>query len=302
MPLSEELKQLIAENNLWKTRPTGTKWTSGKRWDRIQTVRKNLERLHEENEVQYAVFLTYPNPRGNPSHYLYVEGEDMKNLVKDERRFPKCFLELKPKWINPATFVLSETLVKRKRLHSDESMERDTEKSASAGPDEYNDLPAGPADDNYLPAGPAEDNDLPAGPADDNDLPAGPAEDNDMPAGPSRSYAPESGELDQLSALGTSLLHHSNVDPVNLIQEDKALFQNQEKIRFQNATEPFTYIVNNKNYRVGPARKTPHLESNADLQHHIQKRYTYAIDSDVNIYRQLEHKLNCFGNITKPKP
>ncbi|KAK4027788.1 hypothetical protein OUZ56_016929 [Daphnia magna] len=46
----------------------------------------------------------------------------------------------------------------------------------------------------------------------------------------------------------------------------------------------------------------PHLESNADLQHHIQKGYTYAIDSDVNIYRQLEHKLNCFGNITKPKP
>ncbi|KAK4021225.1 hypothetical protein OUZ56_003144 [Daphnia magna] len=45
-----------------------------------------------------------------------------------------------------------------------------------------------------------------------------------------------------------------------------------------------------------------HLESNADLQHHIQKRYTYAIDSDVNIYRQLEHILNCFGNITKPKP
>ncbi|KAK4038002.1 hypothetical protein OUZ56_030023 [Daphnia magna] len=36
-------------------------------------------------------------------------------------------------------------------------------------------------------------------------------------------------------------------------------------------------------------------KSNTDLQHHIQKRYTYAIDSDVNIYRQLEHKLNCFG-------
>ncbi|KAK4017745.1 hypothetical protein OUZ56_033468 [Daphnia magna] len=71
---------------------------------------------------------------GNPSHYLYVEGEEMKNLVKDERRFPKCFLELKPKWTNPATFVLSETLVKRKRLHSDESMARDTEESASAGP------------------------------------------------------------------------------------------------------------------------------------------------------------------------
>ncbi|KZS01376.1 Uncharacterized protein APZ42_001990, partial [Daphnia magna] len=34
---------------------------------------------------------------------------------------------------------------------------------------------------------------------------------------------------------------------------------------------------------------TPHLESNTDLQHHTQKRYTYAIDNDVNIHRQLEH-------------
>ncbi|KAK4028210.1 hypothetical protein OUZ56_017490 [Daphnia magna] len=25
---------------------------------------------------------------------------------------------------------------------------------------------------------------------------------------------------------------------------------------------------------------SPHLESNIDLQHHIQKRYTYAIDND----------------------
>ncbi|KAK4017177.1 hypothetical protein OUZ56_032128 [Daphnia magna] len=40
---------------------------------------------------------------------------------------------------------------------------------------------------------------------------------------------------------------------------------------------------------------SPHLESNTDLQHHIQKGYTYVIDNDVNIYRQLEHKLNCFG-------
>ncbi|KAK4028858.1 hypothetical protein OUZ56_021877 [Daphnia magna] len=40
---------------------------------------------------------------------------------------------------------------------------------------------------------------------------------------------------------------------------------------------------------------SPQLESNTDLQHHIQKRYTYAIDNDVNFYRQLEDKLNCFG-------
>ncbi|KAK4003917.1 hypothetical protein OUZ56_005666 [Daphnia magna] len=40
---------------------------------------------------------------------------------------------------------------------------------------------------------------------------------------------------------------------------------------------------------------SPHLESNTDLQHHIHKCFTYAIDNDVNIHRQLEHKLNCFG-------
>ncbi|KZR95708.1 Uncharacterized protein APZ42_010380, partial [Daphnia magna] len=40
---------------------------------------------------------------------------------------------------------------------------------------------------------------------------------------------------------------------------------------------------------------SPHLDSNTDLQHHIQKGYNYAIDNDVNIHRQLEHKLNCFG-------
>ncbi|KAK4028040.1 hypothetical protein OUZ56_017203 [Daphnia magna] len=36
-------------------------------------------------------------------------------------------------------------------------------------------------------------------------------------------------------------------------------------------------------------------KSNTDLQHHIQKRYTYAIDNDINIHRQLEDKLNGFG-------
>ncbi|KAK4013183.1 hypothetical protein OUZ56_025417 [Daphnia magna] len=38
-----------------------------------------------------------------------------------------------------------------------------------------------------------------------------------------------------------------------------------------------------------------HLESNTDLQHHIEKRYTYAIDNDINDHRQLEHNLNCLG-------
>ncbi|KAK4027741.1 hypothetical protein OUZ56_016788 [Daphnia magna] len=42
------------------------------------------------------------------------------------------------------------------------------------------------------------------------------------------------------------------------------------------------------------SNSSPHLESNTDLKHHLQKDYTYAIDNNVNIHRQLEHKLNCF--------
>ncbi|KAK4017097.1 hypothetical protein OUZ56_032051 [Daphnia magna] len=51
---------------------------------------------------------------------------------------------------------------------------------------------------------------------------------------------------------------------------------------------------------------TPHLESNIDLQRHTQKRYTYAIDNDINVHRQLKHKLNCFDlpnpALTRPSP
>ncbi|KAK4027511.1 hypothetical protein OUZ56_016557 [Daphnia magna] len=36
---------------------------------------------------------------------------------------------------------------------------------------------------------------------------------------------------------------------------------------------------------------SPHLESKINLQHHIQKRYTYAIDNDINVHRQLEPKV-----------
>ncbi|KZS09239.1 Uncharacterized protein APZ42_026589, partial [Daphnia magna] len=53
----------------------------------------------------------------------------------------------------------------------------------------------------------------------------------------------------------------------------------------------------NENFsEVNHNNSSPHLESNIDLQHHIKKGYTHAIDNDVNIYRQLEHKLNCFAN------
>ncbi|KAK4027182.1 hypothetical protein OUZ56_016194 [Daphnia magna] len=37
------------------------------------------------------------------------------------------------------------------------------------------------------------------------------------------------------------------------------------------------------------------IKSTTNLHHRSQKRYPYAIDNDVNIHRQLEHKLNCFG-------
>ncbi|KAK4007543.1 hypothetical protein OUZ56_012701 [Daphnia magna] len=53
--------------------------------------------------------------------------------------------------------------------------------------------------------------------------------------------------------------------------------------------------VGNHNYL------TPHLESNTNLQHHTQKRYTNAIYNDVNVHRQLKHKLNCFGTFGKSR-
>ncbi|KAK4017231.1 hypothetical protein OUZ56_032179 [Daphnia magna] len=55
------------------------------------------------------------------------------------------------------------------------------------------------------------------------------------------------------------------------------------------------FPIRNYNIFANDDNSSPHLESNTDLQHHIQKGYTYAIDNDVNIHRQLEHKLNCFG-------
>ena len=30
---------------------------------------KKLDILHEENEVQFALSMVYPNPKGEPSHY-----------------------------------------------------------------------------------------------------------------------------------------------------------------------------------------------------------------------------------------
>ncbi|KAK4009383.1 hypothetical protein OUZ56_018500 [Daphnia magna] len=56
------------------------------------------------------------------------------------------------------------------------------------------------------------------------------------------------------------------------------------------------YALRQENFSEGHHNNSsPHLDSNTDLQHHIQKGYNYAIDNDVNIHRQLEHKLNCFG-------
>lgn len=48
----------------------------------------------------------------------------MKNLVWEEKKFSKCFLEVELKWKNPPNSVLSENPVTRKRLRShDSSME-----------------------------------------------------------------------------------------------------------------------------------------------------------------------------------
>ncbi|KAK4009177.1 hypothetical protein OUZ56_018261 [Daphnia magna] len=73
MPISEELRKLVAEGKVNKKRPTAESLTIGKRWDRVQTVKIKLGTLNVENEVQYAVFMVYPNPKGDPSHYLFTQ-------------------------------------------------------------------------------------------------------------------------------------------------------------------------------------------------------------------------------------
>jgi hypothetical protein len=95
---------MVAEGKINKKRPRAESWTAGKRWDRLKTVKQKLETLHGENEVQYALFVVYPNPRGDPSHYLFKEGEDIEKLVNENMLFNKNFLHLKPAWKNPPQF------------------------------------------------------------------------------------------------------------------------------------------------------------------------------------------------------
>lgn len=105
---------MVAEGKINKKRPRAESWTAGKRWDRLKTVKQKLETLHGENEVQYALFVVYPNPRGDPSHYLFKEGEDIEKLVNENMLFNKNFLHLKPAWKNPPQFN-QEPIVKKKR-------------------------------------------------------------------------------------------------------------------------------------------------------------------------------------------
>ncbi|KAK4022801.1 hypothetical protein OUZ56_008248 [Daphnia magna] len=114
MPMSEQLRKMVAEGKIKKKRPRAESWTAGKRWDRLKTVKQKLETLHGENEVQYALFVVYPNPRGDPSHYLFKEGEDIEKLVNENMLFNKNFLHLKPAWKNPPQFN-QEPIVKKKR-------------------------------------------------------------------------------------------------------------------------------------------------------------------------------------------
>ncbi|KAK4015197.1 hypothetical protein OUZ56_030184 [Daphnia magna] len=113
MPMSEQLRKMVAEGKI-KKKPRAESWTAGKRWDRLKTVKQKLETLHGENEVQYALFVVYPNPRGDPSHYLFKEGEDIEKLVNENMLFNKNFLHLKPAWKNPPQFN-QEPIVKKKK-------------------------------------------------------------------------------------------------------------------------------------------------------------------------------------------
>ncbi|KZS04587.1 Uncharacterized protein APZ42_032442 [Daphnia magna] len=83
---------------------------------------------------------------------------------------------------------------------------------------------------------------------------------------------------------------------------DKQLKQRIQELRFSvqkkhpavskcaDSISPFPWSLLNKEMKI--------MEKNYDFvldEHHIKKGYTHAINNEVNIYRQLEHKLNCFG-------
>ena len=99
---------------------------------------KKLDILHEENEVQFALFMVYPNPKGEPSHYLFTQGEEIGKLVKENKLFTKGFLQLKPQWKDHPKFTQEPIVKKKKGNEKSNENEPPTPKSSTSAADVLN--------------------------------------------------------------------------------------------------------------------------------------------------------------------
>ena len=99
---------------------------------------KKLDILHEENEVQFALFMVYPNPKGEPSHYLFTQGEEIGKLVEENKLFTKGFLQLKPQWKDHPKFTQEPIVKKKKGNEKSNENEPPTPKSSTSAADVLN--------------------------------------------------------------------------------------------------------------------------------------------------------------------
>ena len=101
-------------------------------------MKKKLDILHEENEVQFALFMVYPNPKGEPSHYLFTQGEEIGKLVEENKLFTKGFLHLKPQWKDHPKFTREPIVKKKKGNKKSNENEPPTPKSSTSAADVLN--------------------------------------------------------------------------------------------------------------------------------------------------------------------
>ena len=101
-------------------------------------MKKKLDILHEENEVQFALFMVYPNPKGEPSHYLFTQGEEIGKLVEENKLFTKGFLQLKPQWKDHPKFTQEPIVKKKKGNEKSNENEPPTPKSSTSAADVLN--------------------------------------------------------------------------------------------------------------------------------------------------------------------
>lgn len=170
-------------------------------------------------------------------------GEQMQKFVRQDKRFTKSFLEVKPEWTNPPTFVLSEKTNKRKRLRTHDSIEdnepeetgvllagqkQDTdvsdcssneleENGILAVPNKKTDVPALSNDEpeeSGISANPNKEPDVLAPVTVQTSLSAAQNEENAM-------YAVHNDDTGGLAATQLDL----NIGVEDLIQENRALFQ-----------------------------------------------------------------------------